>query len=148
MYQIDRAGEDRLNVTVSGKLDATDANRIIDITLEKARGISAGRMFVDIDELEVPTLGAFRAELTRMPEAFHLMRQFSRIVVLSDEGWVTAISGLESKLIPGLVIKTFPRAQRYHAETWLNSDRNDDGRLGPVSSVIIGRAPEDPGNNN
>ena len=76
MYQINRAGDDRLNITLSGKLDASDANHIIDAAMEKARGITDGRMFVDIDELEVPALSAVRAELVRMPDAFHLMRQF------------------------------------------------------------------------
>jgi hypothetical protein len=37
------------------------------------------------------------------------------------------LGNVESKLMPGLVIKSFRKDQRYHAETWLQSVVHDTG---------------------
>jgi len=122
MNTVSRTGDDRLDVIVSEKLDADGATQLIDAMIKHAEGIENGRMFIDIEEFEMPTLGALKIELSRLPEAIRFTRQFSRVAVLSGETWVNAISSLESKLIPGLVIKSFRRDQRYQAESWLQSD--------------------------
>jgi hypothetical protein len=122
MNQVKRTGSDRLDLIVSGKLDAAEATQLIDALIEQAQGIENGRMLVDIDEFQMPTLGALRIELSRLPEAIRFTRQFSRVAVLSGEAWVNAVSTIEGKLIPGLAIKSSRRDQRYQAESWLQSD--------------------------
>ena len=122
MYKIDRESGDRLDIIISGKLDADAMTGMIDKLVAEAKGIENGRMLIDIEDFQMPTLGAARIEMFRLPEVLRFSRQFSRAAVLSGETWVNAISTLEGKLIPGLAIKSFRRDQRYQAESWLQSD--------------------------
>jgi hypothetical protein len=122
MYQVKRVGDDRLDIIMSGKLDAEETTQILDTLIEQSKGIENGRMLIDVEDFHLPTLGAFRVEFSRLPELFRFTRQFSRAAVLSAEAWVNALSTAEGKLIPGLVIKSFRRDQRYQAESWLQSN--------------------------
>jgi hypothetical protein len=121
MFTVKRASDNRLDVSVSGKLDDVDAVQMIGALLTQAEGIVNGRMLIDVDDFQLPTLGAFRVELSFFPELLHFSRQFTHAAVLADETWVRALSSMESKLIPGLVIKSFRKDQRYQAESWLGS---------------------------
>lgn len=121
MFTVKRAADDRLDVSVSGKLDDIEAVQMIDALLDGARGIDNGRMLIDVDDFQLPTLGAFRVELSFFPELFRLARQFPRAAVLADESWVRGLSNVESKLIPGLEIRSFRKDQRYQAESWLGA---------------------------
>lgn len=121
MFKVNRASNDRLDVTVRGKLDADEATQMIAALLEAAAGIEHGRMLIDVEDFEVPTFGAFQVEFSRLPELFRFSRQFTHAAVLANENWVRTLSAVEGKLIPGLVIKAFRRDQRYQAESWLGS---------------------------
>jgi hypothetical protein len=121
MFTVKRAGTDRLDVSVSGKLDELAAAQMISALLTQAEGITNGRMLIDVDDFQLPALGAFRVELSFFPELLRFSRQFTHAAVLADEAWVRGLSSLESKLIPGLVIKSFRKDQRYQAESWLGS---------------------------
>jgi hypothetical protein len=107
---------------MSGKLDVDDMMPMLDTLFQQAKGIENGRMLIDIENFELPSLGALRIELSRLPELFRFTGQFFRMAVLSNEGWVNALSSVEGKLIPGLVVRTFRRDQRYQAESWLGSN--------------------------
>lgn len=122
MYKIDRENDDRLDIIISGKLDADAMTGMIDELVAQSTGIESGRMLIDIEDFQMPTLDAIRIEMSRLPEVLRFSRQFSRAAVLSGETWVNIISTLEGKLIPGLAIKSFRRDQRYQAESWLQDD--------------------------
>ena len=119
MYKIDRESDDRLDIIISGKLDADAMTGMIDELVAQSTGIESGRMLIDIEDFQMPTLDAIRIEMSRLPEVLRFSRQFSRAAVLSGETWVNVISTVEGKLIPGLAIKSFRRDQRYQAESWL-----------------------------
>lgn len=121
MFTVTRTANDRLDISVSGKLDELAAVQLIGALLTQSEGISNGRMLIDVEDFHLPALGAFRVELSFIPELLRLTRQFTHAAVLADEVWVRGLSSLESKLIPGLVIKAFRKDQRYQAETWLGS---------------------------
>jgi hypothetical protein len=118
---VNRVGTDRLDITVSGKLDAAEAEQMIEALLRLAEGIENGRMLIDVDDFDVPALGAFKVEFSRLPELLHFSRQFTHAAVLAHEAWVRGLSAVEGKLIPGLQIKSFRKDQRYQAESWLAS---------------------------
>jgi hypothetical protein len=122
MNEVNLTGDDRLDVIMGGKMDPDEATQLIDALIEQAKGIEDGRMLIDVDEFQVPTPGAFRIELSRLPEIIRLTRQSSRVAVLSGEAWVSVLSTVEGKLIPGLAIRSFRRDQRYQAESWLQRD--------------------------
>jgi hypothetical protein len=122
MHNVNRVGDDRLDIIMSGKLDAVETTQILDTLIEQAKGIENGRMLIDVEDFQLPTLGAFKIEFSRLPELFRFTGQFSRAAVLSGEAWVNALSTVEGKLIPGLAIRSFRRDQRYQAESWLQSN--------------------------
>lgn len=121
MYTVERVGENRVDVVMHGKLEEEDMRMLLDTLRAQAADVENGRMLIDVEEFHLPSFGAVKVELAHLPELMRLMRRFPYVAVLSDESWVNAISSLESKLIPNLVIKPFPRHQRYQAETWLQN---------------------------
>ncbi|HWK53293.1 MAG TPA: STAS/SEC14 domain-containing protein [Hyphomicrobiales bacterium] len=121
MYSVERVAHDRVDVVVNGRLETEDMRQLIDTLEVRAADVEDGRMLIDVEDFHLPSLGAMKVEFANMPELMRLMRRFSHVAVLSDEGWVNAVSSLEGKLIPGLEINTFPRHQRYQAETWLGN---------------------------
>lgn len=130
MHKVNRSGNDRLDITVRGKLDAAEAAQMIESLLTLSEGIEDGRMLIDVEDFEAPTLGAFKVEFSRLPELFRFSRQFNHAAVLADEAWVRALSSVEGKMIPGLEIKSFRKDQRYQAETWLAQPKGE--RAGPA----------------
>ncbi|MES2605903.1 MAG: STAS/SEC14 domain-containing protein [Pseudomonadota bacterium] len=121
MFTVHSAGDDRLDISVSGEIDDVEAAHMIDALLVQAKGIENGRMLIDVDDFQLPTLGAFTVELSMLPELFRFSRQFTHAAVLADEPWVRRLSSIEGRLIPGMVIKSFRKDQRYQAESWLGS---------------------------
>jgi hypothetical protein len=126
MFDVKRAADDRLDISVNGKMDTDEAARMIDALFRQSVGIENGRMLIDVEDFDLPTLGAFKVELSHLPDLFRFARQFRHAAVLADEGWIRSMSNIESKLIPGLVIKAFRKDQRYHAETWLAQLRKNE----------------------
>ncbi len=126
MHEVNRAGNDRPDISVRGKMDAQEAARMIESLLASSEGIENGRMLIDVEDFDLPSFGDFRVEFPRLPDPLRLTRQFTRAAVLADEDWIRALSSVESKLIPGLEIKAFRKDQRYHAETWLAQSRREE----------------------
>jgi hypothetical protein len=126
MFDVKRAADDRLDITVNGRMDGEEAAHMIDALFRQSVGIENGRMLIDVEDFHAPTLGAFREEFQHLPDLYRFSRQFSQAAVLADEDWVRALSRVESKMLPGLVIKSFRKDQRYQAETWLAQPRSNE----------------------
>ncbi|KDM91496.1 STAS/SEC14 domain-containing protein [Photobacterium galatheae] len=119
MFSVEKVGDDRLDIAMSGKLDAQMMGLALDELLEKSAEIEHGKMLFDVVEYHLPSLGAIGVELSRIPAMMGFIRKFDRAAVLSDQDWVKKISELEGTLMPGLTIKAFSRDQREEAVTWL-----------------------------
>jgi len=119
MFTIKPNGDNRIDMTISGKIREEEMERVLDEFNELARDVENGRMLYTIDDFKFPSLGAIAVELTRLPQLFNTIRKFDRAAVLADEGWIQKISELEGALIPGLEIKAFDRADKAAAEAWL-----------------------------
>ncbi|SDK54425.1 STAS/SEC14 domain-containing protein [Microbulbifer yueqingensis] len=119
MLRVIRNGPDRLDIEMSGRLGSRDMQQALDELLEKSHGIHAGKMLFDVIDYHLPTPAAIAIELSRLPSMLRFIGKFQRAAVLTDERWLKTLSELEGKLMPGLEIRAFPRAQRGAAEAWL-----------------------------
>lgn len=119
MFRITEAGANRLDLEVSGKVDAASMRAALDDLLAKSRDIEDGRMLYTITDFHLPTLGAIGIEVARLPALFGLMRKFRRAAVLTDRKWLQKASEFEGAMFPGLEIKAFDLDQRAAAQAWL-----------------------------
>ena len=119
MFTIESNGPNRLDLTLSGKLDAEEMKAALDDLVRKSEGIENGRMLYDVIDFHLPSLAAIKVEFSRLPEMFRLIKRFDRAAVLSDKTWLKKVSELEGLFYPGLEIKAFDRDQKEAAEAWL-----------------------------
>ncbi|MEI8595582.1 STAS/SEC14 domain-containing protein [Photobacterium sp. SP02] len=125
MFNVEKVGNDRLDIEMSGKLDSEEMRSALDELLDKSSDIQNGKMLFDIVEYHLPSMGAIGVELSRFPSMMRFIRKFDRAAVLSDTNWVKKVSEAEGFLIPGLNIKSFNRDQRDQAEAWLEGFGTD-----------------------
>jgi len=121
MFNITQNGENRLDIELSGKLNADEMKVALDDLVSKSQGIEKGKMLYDVIDFHLPSLGAIAIEFSRLPSMFGLIKKFDRAAVLSDKTWIKKVSELEGTLCPGVEIKAFDRDQRAEAEAWLMS---------------------------
>ena len=119
MFKIEPNGPNRLDIKLSGKLDAQEMKIALDDLVSKSEGIENGKMLYDIIDFHLPSLAAIKIEFSRLPEMIGLMRKFNRAAVLTDKTWLKKVSELEGLFYPGLEIKAFDRNQKEAAEDWL-----------------------------
>lgn len=119
MINIINNGPNRLDLKLSGKIDADHMTRALDELEEKCRDIEDGIMMYDVIDFHMPSLGAIGIELSRLPSMFGIIKKFRKAAVITDKEWIKKVSELEGKLIPGLEIKGFDLDQRAEAEAWL-----------------------------
>ncbi|WP_271408084.1 STAS/SEC14 domain-containing protein [Pseudomonas sp. Q1-7] len=119
MFQVMRSGENRVDVSFSGKLDSNEMRAVIAQLAQQTEGIAHGRMLYRVGEFQMPTLGAMAVEVSQIPQLFKVVRRFDRMAVVADKPWVRKVSEVEGALIPGLTIKAFESQQTAEAEAWL-----------------------------
>lgn len=121
MFKVSYNGTNRLDITMSGKLNSEEMRTALDELAGKSVNIEKGTMLYDVIDFHLPSLGAVAVEFSRLPSMFGWIRKFERAAVLADKAWIRKISELEGVLVPGLKIKAFDRDQKTQAEEWLNS---------------------------
>lgn len=121
MFKVIANAANRVDIELSGKLDAEEMRVALDELVRKSRNIEKGMMLYDIIDFHIPSLGAIALEFSRLPAMLGLMKKFDRAAVLTDKAWLKKVSELEGLLYPGLEIKAFNRDQRAEAEAWLSS---------------------------
>lgn len=121
MFKVMQNGVNRLDIELSGKLDAEEMKIALDELVSKSKNIQNGKMLYEIIDFHLPSLGAIGIEFSRLPSMFGLMKKFDRVAVLTDKAWLKNVSELEGTLYPGLEIKAFNRGQKEEAEAWLSS---------------------------
>ena len=123
MFKVTPNGKNRLDIELSGKLNAEDMKIALDELVSKSENIENGKMLYEILVLDfyLPSLGAIAIEFSRLPSMFGLMKKFERAAVLTDKTWLKTVSEIEGTFFPGLEIKVFNRNQKAEAEAWLSS---------------------------
>lgn len=121
MFKVIPNGDNRLDIELSGKLDADTMKTALDNLLEQSENIRNGKMLYTVVDLNLPTLGAIGVELTRLPGLFGLLGKFDRAAILTDKAWLQKASEVKGAVIPSIDIKAFNLDQRDEAEAWLGS---------------------------
>ena len=121
MFKVVQNGKNRLDIELSGKLNAEEMKSALDELVNQSQHIEHGTMLYDIIDFHLPSLGAIAVEFSRLPAMFGLMNKFDRAAVLTDKTWLKKVSELEGLLYPGLEIKAFDRDQKAEAGAWLLS---------------------------
>lgn len=119
MFKVSQTGKDRLDITMSGKLNSEEMKDALDELVDKSKDIHDGKLLYDVVDFHLPSLGAIVIEFSRLPVMFGWIRKFKRAAVMVDNKWIKKISEIEGALIPGIEIKGFDRDQKDEAETWL-----------------------------
>ena len=120
MFKVIPNGINRLDIELSGKLNAENMKIALDELVSKSQNIENGKMLYDVIDFHLPSLGAITIEFSRFPSMLGLMKKFNRAAVLTDKSWLKKVSEFEGALFPGLEIKAFDRNQRTEAEAWLS----------------------------
>jgi hypothetical protein len=121
MFKIMQNGVNRLDIELSGKLDAEEMKIALDELVSKSKNIENGKMLYKIIDFRLPSLCAIGVELSRLSSMLRLMKKFDHAAVLTDKTWLKKVSELEGALYPGLDIKAFNIDQKAEAEAWLSS---------------------------
>ncbi len=125
MFKVISNGINRLDIEMSGKLNAEDMKIALDELVRKSKDIENGKMLYEVIEFHLPSFAAIRIEFSRLPAMLRLMNKFNRAAVLTDKAWLKKVSEFEGTLFPGLEIKAFNRDQKNEAEAWLSSYGSD-----------------------
>ena len=121
MFKVIPIGKNRLDIEMSGKLNAEDMKFALDELVSKSKNIEHGKMLYKVVDYHLPSLGAITIEFSRLPAMLRLMRKFDRAAVLTNKTWLKKVSEFEGVLFPGLEIKAFDINQKAEAEAWLSS---------------------------
>lgn len=119
MLTILKPSTNRLDIELSGLIDADTMDEALTSLMAQSEGMIDGKMLYTITRFKMPTMGALAVELKHMPKLFSLLGKFRKCAVLSDEGWIRTFAEIEGALIPNLEIKSFPLGSRGMAERWL-----------------------------
>jgi hypothetical protein len=122
MLKVTKPAANRVDVAVSGVVDAEEMRQGLDALASLSEDVRHGRMLYTLDDFHWPGLSALSVEFTRLPALFGLLVRFERCAVLCDEAWIRNAAEVEGALMPGLAVKTFPRGEVEAAEAWLAAD--------------------------
>ncbi len=68
MFKVIPKGINRLDIEMSGKLNAEDMKIALDELVSKSKNIENGKMLYEVIDFHLPSLGAIRIEFSRLPE--------------------------------------------------------------------------------
>ena len=119
MFKITKTSDTRLDIEMSGRLDADGMSHALDEFVSKSKNITNGVILYDVIDFHLPTLHAIAIEFARLPSMLGLMNKFKRAAVMTDKTWLRKVSELEGVIIPGLEVKAFTRDKKTEAEAWL-----------------------------
>jgi len=126
MLTVTKPSPDRIDIELSGVLNANEMEAALDLLVSHSEGIQHGKILYTISDFEIPTLGAMATEFYKLPKLFSLIGKFDKCAVLCDTPWIRTAAQVEGAVIPYLTIKSFNLGDIKAAEDWLNSDPDDD----------------------
>ncbi len=121
MLTITKPDTNRVDIELSGKIDAEAMTKGLDDLIDMSADVTGGRMLYRITTFAFPDLAAIAVEMARLPKLFGLLGRFDKCAVLSDAAWLRTTAEVEGALFPGLDIKAFDLDDVDKAEAWLAS---------------------------
>lgn len=73
MFKVTKNEINRLDIELSGKLDAEEMKITLDELVNKSNDIENGKMLYEIIDFHLPSLGAIGIEFSRLPSMFSLI---------------------------------------------------------------------------
>jgi hypothetical protein len=122
MLNVKKQSPNRVDIELSGTLDAIDMRVGLDELIKASEDVSNGRMLYRISDFSFPTLGAIGVEMGRLPSLFGLLGKYDKCAVLCDTSWLRTAAEIEGALFPGIDIKSFELGEDEAAVTWLESE--------------------------
>lgn len=119
MFTITKTAPDRLDIALSGSLDADEMSKALDDLIDQSEEITQGLMLYTITDFAMPSMASIGVEMSRLPKLFGLLGKFDCCAVLCDEKWIRTAAAAEGALLPGLEINTFELSEAAAAEAWL-----------------------------
>ena len=126
MIKITKSSADRVDITITGEIDADDMRDGLDSLIAESKGITQGKMLYTITGFSITTFGAFGVEFMRLPKLFGLLSKFDRCAVVSDTAWLRTAAEVEGALFPNLDIKSFSPTRKDAAEAWLEDRKSSE----------------------
>ena len=122
MLNISKPSKNRVDIQLSGVLDANAMREGLDKLIEQSEGASEGKMLYHISDFEFPTVGALAQEFIKIPRLFGLLGKFEKCAVVSDAAWIRTVAEMEGADLLSLEIKSFGQSQMGAAEKWLEGE--------------------------
>ncbi len=119
MLTVQKTGDNRIDLTLDGKLDDAEMMAGLEALLANLEGVKNGVMLYRIDNFTMPSFGALTAELMSLPSIWRMLGRIDRCAVISEVGWIRMGPEIEGAVIPGLTIKAFSSNDEAAAEAWL-----------------------------
>lgn len=126
MLSISKPSENRVDINLSGSLDADAMREGLNDLVTASEGIEDGKMLYTISDFQFPTMGALAVEFQQMPKLFELIGKFKKCAVLSDTGWIRTAAEIEGAMLFSLEIRSFPLSATQEAERWLAGSQTGD----------------------
>jgi hypothetical protein len=122
MLKVTKVDTNRVDLTLSGSIDADEMRKGLDEILALSEGVQNGQMLYRITDFAFPSLEAIGVEFARLPKLFSLLGRFDRCAVVTDTDWLRTAAEFEGMLFPGITIKGFALDEAEKAEAWLEQE--------------------------
>jgi len=76
MFKVIRTGTNRLDIELSGTLNAAEMKMALDELVDKSKDIRNGKMLYDVIDFHLPSLSAIGIEFSRLPSMLKLLKKF------------------------------------------------------------------------
>lgn len=119
MLKITKPSENRVDIELSGQVDADEMRQGLDDLITLSKSVEDGVMLYRINDFQMPTLAAIGVEMSRLPGLFGLLAKYDRCAVITEQSWLRKAAEFEGALFPGMEIRAFPPARLAEAELWL-----------------------------
>lgn len=126
MLNVSKISANRVDIELSGTLDASEMRTALDHLIRESEGVSNGKMLYTISDFAMPTLGAMAVEVYRMPKLFGLLGKFEKCAVLCDTSWIRTAAEIEGAVFRFLDIKSFTLGESQAAEAWLDGQEEEN----------------------
>ena len=120
MLNVTKTAPNRVEIDLSGELDAASMAIGLDELISVSAGVENGQILYRIPTFSMPSLSALGVEFTRLPSLISLLDKYDRCAVLTDVEWLRSAAEFEGVLIPGFEVKAFALDDEAAAVAWLD----------------------------
>lgn len=114
-------------VEVARKITGEDLDAILDQLEPMLEQHDKVHVFVETKSIDGIEIAGFTRYAARAMPLFGKLRQFGRVAVVADQGWVRAGTRLESAMLPFISYNTYLPEDREAALAWVRGGNQPTG---------------------